>query len=469
MGSGINQRRPRFRLFLYFLAFFQLLPTPAAAEITLSEEVELGRNFNIFLRSSKTIVKDPEVTDYVEYLLQRILTQAPPQPFRFSINVIRDDTLNAFAAPGGYIFLHTGLILNLRNEAETAGVLAHELAHVTQRHIARRIGQARKIGLLTAVGALAGVFLAGSGDALPAIISGSMAAGHSAMLGYSRIDENEADQLGYNYFMAAGYPPESMVEAFRIIQRPQWITGTEIPVYLSTHPDMSGRIADITARIQRASPNEKKTYDNERFLRIQTLIRGRYANPETALQFFTEQRKGAEAALACLGFGLLYERTNRIADARQAFEEALRIRPEDPLFLREAGRFNYLKGDRNAALMLLQQATAKNPGDYLAMFYYARLLADAGQKEQAIDCYKQILRRQPEESETHYYYAQVLGKSGQLFQAHLHLAYSALYENNAPKTEQNYLRLRSMVKNDTDKEELLLFEKKYAERRSFWQ
>ena len=403
--------------------------------------------------------------------MQRILAQAPPQPLRFNINVIRDDTLNAFAAPGGYIFLHTGLILNLRNEAETAGVLAHELAHVTQRHIARRIGQARKIGLLTAVGALAGVFLAGNNDTLPAIISGSVAAGHSAMLGYSRIDENEADQLGYNYFLAAGYPPESMVEAFKIIQRPQWITGTEIPVYLSTHPDMTGRIADITARIQRrpSSPNEKKTYDNERFLRIQTLIRGRYANPETTLQFFMEQRKGVEAALACLGLGLLYERTNRITDAQQAFEDALRLRPEEPLFLREAGRFNYLKGDRNAALELLQQATAKNPSDYLATFYYARLLADAGQKEQAIDCYKQILRRQPEESETHYYYAQILGKSGRLFQAHLHLAYSALYENNAPKTEQNYLRLHSLAKSDTDKEELLLFEKKYAERRSFWQ
>jgi predicted Zn-dependent protease len=485
MGSALKKRKTAtkplrissFAAPCRFLALpllaFALILSPcrqADAEFTLSDEMELGRRFNLLIRSSSILIQDPEVVDYGEYLLRRLLEKIPPQPFRFSLSVIHDNTPNAFAVPGGYIFIHTGLILVMRHESEVAGVLAHELAHITQRHMADRIEKSQRVSLLSLVSTLAGVFLGGGKDAGAAMVVGGLAAGQAAMLSYSRADEASADQVGMTYFLNAGYPPEGMVNAFRYIQHPQWVTGSNIPTYLSTHPDISARITDLTARIGNMP---KRSYDtgeeDKRFLRIQTLIRGRYATPETALQFFEEQAKGPHRELANLGLGILYERLNRIPEAEKAFAGAVKALPDDQIVLREAGRFNYLKGDRNTAIQLLQRATAKNPHDYLALFYYARLLADAGQQEQAMDCYKQILRYQPEDAETHYYYAQSLGNAHLIFQAYLHLAYSSLYENSPRKTDQAYQRLKNMAETDADKEELTLFEKRYAERRVYWQ
>jgi predicted Zn-dependent protease len=463
---------------LHFSLLFSLLlapllfpPVRARAEITLADELEMGRRFNQLLRASTTMVQDPEIADYTEYLLRRLLAHIPPQPFRFSLSLVRDDTPNAFAVPGGYIFLHTGLVLAMRHESEVAGVLAHELAHITQRHIARRIAQAQRINILSAVGLLAGAFLGGGGDASSAAVMGSLAAGQSAMLNYSRVDETEADQMGVASLSAAGYPLEGMIEAFRIIQRPQWVSGSDIPAYLSTHPATSERITELTARLHSLkkavltpSPEEDK-----RFMLVQTLIRGRYSSPENALRFFEEQRNKREhRAMAYLGLGLVYERMNRVGEADAAFKSALEENPGHQLFLREAGRFNYLKGDKTAAILLLQQATAQNPGDYAALFYYARLLDDSGQTEQALEYYRQVLRYQPEDVEAHYRYAILLGREHRAFQARLHLAYSALYENNPIKTEQQYKRLKNMPQDDKDQEDLSIFEKRYADRRAYW-
>lgn len=470
MGYNIKRPAAFLRVSGLICLMLFLAPAPAGAEFTLADEVELGRKFNLLIHSSAYVLLDTEVTEYTNYLLQRLLAGMPSQPFRFSVSVIRDPAVNAFAVPGGYIYLHTGLLLAMRSEAEVAGVLAHELAHVTQRHIAGRMAKAQRVTLLSTLAILAGAFLGGGGDAGLAAAAGGMAAGQAAMLSYSRADEAEADQVGMGYFIAAQYPPDGMVEGFRVIQRPQWVTGSEIPAYLSTHPDIAARITELSARAKNLRrPYAVNEPDERRFLRVQTLIRGRYAGPEAALSFFAEQSKGPYADLAQLGLGLLYERLNRVQEAGQAFERAVRAQPNDYLTLREAGRFNYLKGDRDSAVHLLQKATAQNPRDYLALLYYARLLADAGQREQAIDCYKQILRRQPEDPETHYYYAQVLSSGRTTFPAQLHLAYAYLYENNAVKTEQAYQRAGRMAENAADKAELELFEQRYQERREYWQ
>lgn len=450
---------------------FLLLSAPQArAEFTLADEMELGQRFYLMIRSSIPIVQDPEVIAYAEYMVNRLIRHMPTQPYRFKVTVIQDNSINAFAIPGGYVFLHTGLIMAMQHESEVAGVLAHELAHVTQRHIAGRIEQAQRVTIISMLGLLAGIFL-GGGQAGAALAMGSVAAGQSAMLSYSRTDESEADHVGMNYYIAAGYPPEGMANAFRTIQRPQWATGSDIPPYLSTHPAVPERVADMSARIatMQVPPENLEPEDDSNFLRIQTLIRGRYANPDAARQFFQEQLKSdANKDMAYLGLGILNDRVNRTAEAQNDFDQALKLRPDDQIFLREAGRFNYLKGDKNKAISYLQQATSQNPRDYLAMFYYARLLSDSDQLEQSISYYKQVLRYQPEDWEVHYYYAQTLGKAQQTFSAYLHLAFSALYENRPKKTEQAYNRVKSMAKTEQEKEDLAFFEKKYQERKAYW-
>ena len=306
------------------------LPVQALAwgEFTLKDEKELGEKFNVLIRSRLPIVEDTEVVDYVKGIVNRIAATMPPQPFPFTVSVIQHNAINAFACPGGYIFVHTGLLLAMKNESEVAGVIAHEMAYVTQRHIAGRIENSKLVGILSVLGALAGAFL--GGQAGPAAVAGSMAAGQAAMLSYSRADEREADQVGMNYLTKAGYPPQGMVGAFEILSRKQWLMGSDIPSYLSTHPGLSDRVRDMDVRVSRLSASlQDKKDDNARFLRVQALVRARYSDPLPASQILAQQVRGPNKCVALMGQGILASRQNRINDATSHFDQAMACAPHD--------------------------------------------------------------------------------------------------------------------------------------------
>lgn len=433
---------------------------------TIKDEVELGRKFDVLIKSRMPLVEDPEVKVYVQDIVARLLEQAPPQPFDFKTNVLLHNSLNAFASPGGFIFVHTGLVMQMDHEAEVAGVLAHELAHATQRHIAGRIEKMQTTSILSMAGALAGAFL-GGGSGKGAAMAGSIAAGQSAMLNYSRVDETEADEIGLRYLIAAGFRPEGMVGAFEKIRKKQWAMGTDIPSYLSTHPAVNERINSLSARIAalpadiRSRPN-----DDARFLRVRTICRARYGDPAVSERLFADAPAGD--CLAQLGKAILFSRQNRVAEATAAFDKALQCSPKDQLIWREAGRFHYTKGDKGRAAAMLQRATLMNPDDYMALFFYARLLADSGQPQKSYQYFDEVLRRLPEDAEVHYYYGRVLGASGQPFKAYLHLAYSSLYSNDKHKTESFEEQARAQARTPEEMAELERFAATYQERKAFW-
>ena len=144
--------------------FFQGALTAQAAlfgSFGVKDEQELGRKFDVLVRSRMPLVEDPEVKGYIQSIVDRLSKTFPPQPFSFVANVLLHNSMNAFAVPGGYVFVHTGLIMQLDHESELAGVLAHELAHVTQRHIATRMERAQAVTLASLVGALGAALLGG--------------------------------------------------------------------------------------------------------------------------------------------------------------------------------------------------------------------------------------------------------------------------------------------------------------------
>ncbi len=198
----------RWTALLVMLAFMLPQCFPASARafffggVSIKDEQEMGRKFDVMVRSSLPVVEDPEVSQYVKNLLERLVKALPPQPFRFKATVVLHNSLNAFAVPGGYVFVFTGMIMNLEREEELAGVLAHELAHVTQRHVAARLERAQYLTVGSLLLAIAGVAAGGPGGG--ALAMGAMGAGQSAMLNYSRVDETEADHLGLQYMIAAG-------------------------------------------------------------------------------------------------------------------------------------------------------------------------------------------------------------------------------------------------------------------------
>ncbi len=446
-----------------------LLPAPALAwgEFTVKDEKELGKKFNVLIRARMPLVQDPEIVQYVESIVDRLSKAMPPQPFPFTASVIRHNAINAFACPGGYIFVHTGLIMAMQHESEVAGVIAHEMGHVTQRHIARRIEQSQWVGILSLLGALAGAFL--GGDAGGAAMAGSMAAGQATMLSYSRANESEADQVGMSYLTKAGYPPHGMVGAFEILSHKQWFTGGTVPSYLATHPGITDRISDMSVRLARlpAAMRNKKD-DDRRFLRVQALVRARYGDPEPAAREFEKQMTGPTRCMALMGQGILSARQNRINDATSFFDQALACAPKDELIVREAGRFHYIKGNRNKGVALLQQAVSMDRNDSMALYYYGLSLADAGMTDKAIEYITLVQRTVPEDSELYGILARLYGEKGQMFRANLYMAYSALYENNKKRTEQFRIKAKDLARTPDEKAQMDRFEADYKERREFW-
>lgn len=465
------------RLFSYFIFTFlpvvclvfslALTPYPAAAFIfggvSLKDEKEMGHKFDVMVRSSMPIIEDPEVSRYVDDVLKRLVKAIPPQPYEFKSSVILHNALNAFAVPGGYVFVFSGMLMNLNNEAELAGVLAHELAHVTQRHVAARMERAQYLTLGSLLLAVAGIALGGAAGA-PIAVSAT-GASQSAMLNYSRLDESDADNTGLQYLTAAGYPPSGMAGGFKILRQKNWMSGINVPTYLSTHPAIGDRVNSISARAA-AMPEHirNRSFDNSRFKRVQTLLWGRYGDEQAALQRFH-----GKDALSQMGRGMVLSRMNRVNEAAQAFENALKASPEDPLILRQAGIFHFRKGNMAQAEKLLRQAMQKDRKDYMASFFYARLLDETGRSKSAHSYYKDVLLQIPQESEVHEALGRSLGKSGDNYNAYIHLAYAAMYANNKKQAERYLKQAREFGQKKADKSALNKLETAWKERKEIWE
>ncbi|MBO4335402.1 MAG: tetratricopeptide repeat protein, partial [Desulfovibrio sp.] len=292
----------------------------------------------------------------------------------------------------------------------------------------------------------------------------AMGAGQSAMLNYSRMDENEADQIGLQYLCKAGLDPKGMVEAFKVLRQKSRMSGSQIPTYLSTHPAIGDRITGLSARIAHL-PKEirTRTSDNHRFLRVQTLLWARYGDAQAAMQRF----RGNDA-LSLMGQGIVLARQNSVGKAQEAFSRALASAPTDSLILREAGAFHYRKGNLRESEGLLRRALASNPSDYMASFYLGRLLADSGDHAKAIAYFRDVLLKVPQESEVHEAYARALSGQGQTARAFVHMALAAIYAGDKKKAEQYCQKAKSLARSDEDKRKVRQLEQVYSEYKTLW-
>ncbi len=456
---------------LLFLIAFSLIVAPAPAnasvfgEFTISDEAELGKKVHRLIRAQLEIIEDPEVSEYIKEIASRLEKAAPPQAFPLNVDVVNHNAVNAFATVAGYMVVFSGLILIVDTESELASVMAHELAHITQRHVARNIERSKLIGIGSLIGILAGVFI--GSDAGSAVAIGSLAGAQSAVLKYSREDEREADQVGMNYLINAGFNPTAMPSAMQKIRRMQWFSGGDIPSYLSTHPGMDERIGYLRDRVNRLDPELlKRTDDNSRLKRVQTLLRARYVDPSTAISHFQENEH--DSCLGQLGKGIANSRMNRVGDAKQNFEKLIQCDGNDPLFLREAGIFYFQFGDLSMAGKLLQKAVMLRPRDALAMLYYGRILSEKGDPSTAISYLERTLEIVPEDPRTHEHLARVYGKNENNFMAHLHMAYAHIFDNNKRQALFHRQTARELAINAQMKNKLERLDEAYQDQAEFW-
>ena len=237
-------------LLLSLLASFSLntqealpeLGDTSSSAISLDSEYRLGRLYIAQLRRSLPDLQDPIVQDYVEHLMYRLSEYSQLEDRRLELIMIKDKNINAFAAPGGIIGINAGLIYHSDNEGQFVSVVAHELAHLSQRHFARNLQRQKDRSLGNALILLASVAIAASSRP-DAIMAGQQILVQQA-LSYSRSNEQEADRIGFLTMISAGYDPESMPQMFEKLQSLSRLSGANELEFLRSHPLTKKRISD---------------------------------------------------------------------------------------------------------------------------------------------------------------------------------------------------------------------------------
>jgi predicted Zn-dependent protease len=263
------------------------------ARATLSEarEANLGREVMRQIRTDKDYLHDAEVDDYLNALGTRLAAANPDPSHHLSFFAVRDPSINAFALPGGYIGVHTGLIAAVRNESELAGVLAHEIAHVSQNHIAR-IVDSQKSNALTTLAALAVAILAArsdQGQVSQAAMATAQAMALQNQLDFTRDHEREADRVGLQTMVGAGFSGAGMASFFERLQAQTRVNESHAPAYLRTHPLTYERIADMQSRT--AASLAPPVIDSIEFKLVRAKVRADQGDAAEALR-----RHQAEAA-----------------------------------------------------------------------------------------------------------------------------------------------------------------------------
>jgi len=389
--------------------------------LTTAEEEVLGREFMRYVKRRCTIIDDPSITGYVTKVGQQIVEQHSSPPFRFRFYVVKEDIYNAFAAPAGHVFIYTGLLAAMENEEELAGILAHEIAHVLCRHISERIDRSKKIGLATLAGVLTGVFLGGSPTVTGAITTGSIAAGESLSLSYSRENEMEADQVGLKYLTKAGYGGEGLLRILHKIREKNWFGSKQIPSYLMTHPAIVARMGYLDTWIQ-AHPGWRKSrrhIDRTDFQKMRIRVIALYGDTMSAHNFFDAQlRKSRDDALVYYGKGLLFDREAKRTEALKNFKQAVELRPFDTDILRDLGKTYFHMGKYGKAQKTLSEVVSANSKDVEAHFLLGRVQMETGDLNGALETFRALEKKKANYLPAIYYLAQTYGKLGKLSEAH---------------------------------------------------
>ena len=391
-----------------------------ASGITIKEEEELSREVLKAVSRSFKLIEDPVIVDYVNKVAKRIMVVLPPQPFRYHFYVIKEDVYNAFATPGGHIFINSGLFAAMESEEELAGILGHEISHVSARHISQKIERSKKVQLATIAGVIAGALI-GAGGAGSAMMMGSMAAGQSAMLAYSRDDEMQADQLGLSYLADAGYNGKGLITTMLKMRDKQWFGKDQIPSYLLTHPASEDRIIYIDSWLARHHLPESKM-DTYGFKRAHTFLVANYEDEDTSLRRFENAVKNTpEDAMAHYGYGLILARGGNFKNAAHHIQLALEENAFDPYILKDLGKIYFLDGRYQKALNIFESSTGLTSGDPEHRFFLAQTQMKLGMLEEAVISLQEIVKKYPGFKQAYYYLGEAYGKQGNLPEAHYNL------------------------------------------------
>ena len=451
-------RPPLYRFMALIMALLLLISHVPGVEAMMSvaEEREMRQKLLMQIQAQAPLVRDPEVVEYVAEIGRNILDVIRGKYFDYRFFVIKDDALNAFATPGGLIFVHTGLIEAIDSDNELACILAHECGHVQGRHIAKRMDKMKVVSIGTAVMAIASLFL-GGGQSSQALLTSSLALGQSLSLKYSRQDEEEADRRGYQWICKAGYDPMGLVTTLQKMNRNRFLGSDAIPSYLSTHPGASQRITYIEDLVKENPCPEKRKEDPFRLKRIQVKVKLMTHDPARMIVYYRRELMDKPDDLFMhYGLAMALMGTRQYEEAFKEFDIVMKLAPDKNEFKIDLGRACLAAGKFRQALPLLQDYCRHYPSNYAARYYLGRAYLDNGLVDEALSTFRAIEPAWPDYMNLYLEMGRAYSKANNKGMAHYYLfqyykrlgdQQTAMYHKsmaleNLPPDSEYYKKLR---------------------------
>jgi predicted Zn-dependent protease len=431
-GSEERVMVPRKKIFksaISILVLFSIFGSflKAAGAMTIEEEKKLGKRVFLEVERSVERVGDPDLQAFLDKIGHSLVAQVGPTSFDFKFYLIKGSDPNAFAIPGGYIFVTTGLLVLAENEQEIAGVLGHEIAHVMERHVAQMIERSKRLSIATIAAVVAGILLGGGGNASEAAATMAMATSEALTLKYTRENEVDADHNGLHYVIKAGYDPKGLINFLNKINKISLASAPKIPSYLSTHPVTESRISLLENLLQ-IDPKPIGPFESVgNFKRIHTKAFVEERDPQVAItQFQSLVDANSQDIDGYYGLGLAYRKMGRLDKAAETFEKASLLAPMDPDIQKELGIVHFLSGKLDLAIERLEAARsitrtgANQDEDISGLYYLGRGYQEKGEFGKSLPLFLKVQKEWPEFVDVHYHLGSVYGRMAEPGRSHFY-------------------------------------------------
>ena len=398
-----------------------LLGDSSSGIVSKQQEYQLGRTWLKVFRSRVTEHDDPLMQLYFEELIYNLAVFSDLENPELELVIIKNPTMNAFAVPGGVVGIHTGLFAFAENEDQMVSVLAHELAHLSQRHFARGLEARRSSSMVTLAGLLAGLVVAATvgGDAGMAAMSASQAYAAESQLRYSRSNEQEADRIGLQTMERSGRDPAAAGDMFETLLSKTRYSGTRIPEFLLTHPVTEKRIADARGRSMGSSRRHYIEHPDYYLMQARAIVAMDSSTKISITKFQTELKNNTlRPDAANYGLALAYLNAGEFIKADRLIAALLAEEPRQIAYQYTDIEIDLAQENYATALSKLNGLLALTPNNYPLMALESEILWQDHQYEKSATVLTLLTRNRPEDPMLWYRLAEVRGLAGNISGVH---------------------------------------------------
>ena len=398
-----------------------LLGDSSSGIVSKQQEYQLGRTWLKVFRSRVTEHDDPLMQLYFEELIYNLAVFSDLENPELELVIIKNPTMNAFAVPGGVVGIHTGLFAFAENEDQMVSVLAHELAHLSQRHFARGLEARRSSSMVTLAGLLAGLVVAATvgGDAGMAAISASQAYAAESQLRYSRSNEQEADRIGLQTMERSGRDPAAAGDMFETLLSKTRYSGTRIPEFLLTHPVTEKRIADARGRSMGSSRRHYIEHPDYYLMQARAIVAMDSSTKISITKFQTELKNNTlRPDAANYGLALAYLNAGEFIKAERLIAALLAEHPRQIAYQYTDIEIDLAQENYATALSKLNGLLALTTNNYPLMALESEILWQDHQYEKSATVLTLLTRNRPEDPMLWYRLAEVRGLAGNISGVH---------------------------------------------------